>query len=80
MKKSINALYSRLNNKPIDILINNAAYLGPPERQKFGEIDYEIFKRSFEVNAIGPIRITEKLIENVRKGTDKKVIFMGSAA
>ena len=32
------------------------------------------------MNAIGPIRITEKLIENVRKGTDKKVIFMGSAA
>lgn len=79
-EKSINALHSRLNNKSIDILINNAAYLGSPERQKFGEIDYEIFKRSFEVNAIGPIRITEKLIENIRKGTDKKVIFLGSAA
>jgi len=79
-EKSINALHSMLENKSIDILINNAAFLGPPESQKFGEIDYEIFKRSFEVNAIGPIRITEKLIENVRKGTDKKVIFMGSAA
>ena len=79
-EKSINALHLMLENKSIDILINNAAFLGPPESQKFGEIDYEIFKRSFEVNAIGPIRITEKLIENVRKGTDKKVIFMGSAA
>ena len=79
-EKSINALHSMLENKSIDILINNAAFLGPPESQKFGEIDYEIFKRSFEVNVIGPIRITEKLIENVRKGTDKKVIFMGSAA
>ena len=79
-EKSINALHSMLENKSIDILINNAAFLGPPESQKFGKIDYEIFKRSFEVNAIGPIRITEKLIENVRKGTDKKVIFMGSAA
>ena len=79
-EKSINALHSMLENKSIDILINNAAFLGPPESQKFGEIDYEIFKRSFEVNAIGPIRITEKLIENVRKGTDRKVIFMGSAA
>ena len=79
-EKSINALHLMLENKSIDILINNAAFLGPPESQKFGKIDYEIFKRSFEVNAIGPIRITEKLIENVRKGTDKKVIFMGSAA
>ncbi|SVA91956.1 uncharacterized protein METZ01_LOCUS144810, partial [marine metagenome] len=69
-----------LDNHPIDILINNAAYLGPPEPQKFGAIDYEIYTKSFEVNAIGPIRITEKLIANVRAGKMKKIIFLGSAA
>ena len=77
---SIDQLSNQLDGKPIDILINNAAYLGPPEPQKFGQIDYEMFARSFEVNAIGPIRITEKLIENIRLGDDKKVIFLGSAA
>ena len=61
-------------------MINNAAYLGPPDPQKFGAIDYEIFTRSFEVNAIGPIRVTEKLIDNVRSSTTKKIIFLGSAA
>jgi len=77
---SIDHLSNQLDGEPIDILINNAAYLGPPEPQKFGKIDYEIFTRSFEVNAIGPIRITEKLIDNIRSGEDKKVIFLGSAA
>ncbi len=77
---SIDQLSNQLDGEPIDILINNAAYLGPPEPQKFGQIDYEMFTRSFEVNAIGPIRITEKLIENIRLGDDKKVIFLGSAA
>jgi NAD(P)-dependent dehydrogenase (short-subunit alcohol dehydrogenase family) len=61
-------------------LINNAAYLGLPNPQKFGQIDYQMFTRSFEVNAIGPIRVTEKLIKNVRQGNMKKIIFLGSAA
>ena len=79
-QESIDNLSSELDNHPIDILINNAAYLGPPEPQKFGAIDYEIYTKSFEVNAIGPIRITEKLIANVRAGKMKKIIFLGSAA
>ena len=79
-QESIDNLSSELDNHPIDILINNAAYLGPPEPQKFGAIDYEIYTKSFEVNAIGPFRITEKLIANVRAGKMKKIIFLGSAA
>ncbi len=77
---SIDQLSDQLDGEPIDVLINNAAYLGPPEPQKFGQIDYEMFARSFEVNAIGPIRITEKLIENIRLGETRKIIFLGSAA
>jgi len=61
-------------------LINNAAYLGPPGPQKFGQIDYKMFTKSIEVNAIGPIRVTEKLIENIRLGNMKKIVFLGSAA
>ncbi|MEO1930120.1 MAG: SDR family oxidoreductase [Gammaproteobacteria bacterium] len=79
-QESIDSLSRELDNQPIDILINNAAYLGPPDPQKFGDIDYEMFTKSFEVNAIGPIRITEKLIDNVRAGEMKKIIFLGSAA
>lgn len=79
-QESIDSLSRELDNQPIDILINNAAYLGPPDPQKFGDIDYGLFTKSFEVNAIGPIRITEKLIDNVRAGEMKKIIFLGSAA
>ena len=79
-QESINDLSAELDNQPIDILINNAAYLGPPDPQKFGAIDYDMFTRSFEVNAIGPIRITEKLTDNVRSSDTKKIIFLGSAA
>jgi short-subunit dehydrogenase len=79
-KDSVEEVANKLDGKPIDVLINNAAYLGPPEPQKFGQIDYNIFTESFEVNAIGPIRITEKLINNVRESDMKKIIFLGSGA
>ena len=79
-ESNIDSLLKEIGNWPLDLLINNAAYLGPPNPQKFGQIDYEMFTRSFEVNAIGPIRVTEKLIKNVRKGNMKKIIFLGSAA
>jgi len=79
-QESVQEVANKLDGKPIDILINNAAYLGAPDPQKFGQIDYSMFTESFEVNAIGPIRITETLIENVRKSNMKKIIFLGSGA
>ena len=79
-KDSVDEVANTLDGQPIDLLINNAAYLGPPDPQKFGDIDYEMFTKSFEVNAIGPIRVTEKLINNVRSSNTKKIIFLGSAA
>ena len=79
-ESSIDSLLKEIGNWPLDLLINNAAYLGPPNPQKFGQIDYQMFTKSVEVNAIGPIRVTEKLIENIRLGNMKKIIFLGSAA
>ena len=52
---SVDGFLKEIGDWPIDLLINNAAYLGPPNPQKFGQIDYQMFTRSFEVNAIGPM-------------------------
>ena len=78
-ESSVNALSREIGDLPIDLLINNAAYLGPPNPQKFGQIDYPMFTKSLEVNAIGPIRVTENLIKNIRLGSMKKIVFLGSA-
>jgi 2-glutathionyl-2-methylbut-3-en-1-ol dehydrogenase len=42
----------------IDWLINNAGVLGLDE---FGAIDYDDVRRQFEINTIGPLRVTEAL-------------------
>ncbi len=77
---SVTALAARYRGQPIDILINNAAHLGPREQQQFGRLDYGLFEESFAVNAIGPMRVTEAFIENVAASRQKRILTLGSAA
>jgi len=76
----VTALAAKYRGRPIDILINNAALLEGIDRQLLGKLDYELFERSFAVNAIGPMRVTEALLDNVAAGQLKKIVTLGSAA
>lgn len=75
----IDALAQALHGKSIDILINNAGIL---KSQSLGTIDYDDVERQFMVNAIGPLRVTESLLPNLRKGAKVALITsrMGSIA
>ena len=69
-----------LNGKPIDVLINNAALLGDLKNQMFGQIDYEQFAQILAVNTIGTMKLSESLTPNIKLGTQKKIITLGSSA
>ncbi|MEO8443442.1 MAG: SDR family oxidoreductase [Gammaproteobacteria bacterium] len=74
------ALAARYRGQPIDLLINNAALLEHIDRQLLGKLDYELFARAFAVNAIGPMRVTEALLDNVAASRLKRIVALGSAA
>lgn len=74
------ALAAKYRGRPIDLLINNAALLEKPDSQLLGKLDYELFARSFAINATGPMRVTEALLENVAASGQKKIVTLGSAA
>lgn len=58
-------LRDALQGVEINILINNAGALVD---DTLGEIDYGGVVRQFEVNAAGPLRITEALLDNMKTG------------
>ncbi|MGA1263023.1 MAG: SDR family oxidoreductase [Prochlorothrix sp.] len=70
---AVNALADRLQGNTIDVLINNAGLL---ERVTLKDLDFESIRRQFEVNALGPLRVTHRLLGNLRSGS--KVILMTS--
>ena len=57
----------------IDILVNNAGVMGA---DRLGALDYDAIRRQFEVNALGPLRVTEALLDRLRPGA--KVAFVTS--
>lgn len=66
-------LRSQLQGEPIDVLINNAAII---ESVTLADLDFESIRRQFEVNALGPLRVTKALLGNLSKGS--KVALMTS--
>ena len=70
---SIKHLKDTLGDQRIDILVNGAGIL---REDKLGELDYDEMTEQFRVNTLGPLRVTEALLDNLRKGS--KVIIITS--
>jgi len=76
----IEALATKYHDHPIHILINNAALLGTRSDQAFGAQDFELAQQQYAVNALGPLRISTALIDNIRIAGPGKIVTLGSAA
>jgi NAD(P)-dependent dehydrogenase (short-subunit alcohol dehydrogenase family) len=68
---SIARLQDELGNTPIDILVNNAGIL---RRDSFGSIDYDTMLEQYEVNTLGPLRVTEALAGNLHEGSKVAIV------
>ncbi len=76
----IDALAAQYADTPIDLLLNNAALLGPRGDQALGNMDYVLFEQILAVNTIGSLKVTEAFTQNVAASDQKKIITLGSAA
>lgn len=68
---SIATLRKELGGLPIDILINNAGIL---RQDSFGSIDYDTMLEQYEVNALGPLRVTEALADSLHDGSKVAIV------
>ncbi|MGH8072788.1 MAG: SDR family oxidoreductase [Lysobacter sp.] len=76
------ALVERLGDTRIDLLVLNAGIL---EREALGEIDaagFDSMRRQFEVNALGPLRVAQALMDKLADNAKVGIITsrMGSMA
>jgi NAD(P)-dependent dehydrogenase (short-subunit alcohol dehydrogenase family) len=75
--RDVAGLAERLAGRRIDILINNAGILS---RQTLDDLDWNAIRRQFETNALGPLRVTHALLENLGEGSKVAIVTsrMGS--
>ncbi|MBK7976844.1 MAG: SDR family oxidoreductase [Deltaproteobacteria bacterium] len=62
---SVEALARRLEGRPLDWLVNNAGQLSV---DSLDQLDEPAIRRQFEVNALGPLRVTAALAPLLRDG------------
>ena len=75
--KSINLLAEKLKGRSIDLLINNAGLLSV---ERLENLDFAAIQRQIEVNAYGPLRVTQKVSALLARGSKVALITsrMGS--
>jgi NAD(P)-dependent dehydrogenase (short-subunit alcohol dehydrogenase family) len=82
--KSRDQLYKKISEKveKLDILINNAGIASGNEefRYRFGEFSQEDLSRSFLVNTIAPLMMTEKFFPLLKKGKEPIVVNISSSS
>lgn len=72
-EEAIAKLVQKLQGVTLDVLVNNA---GIVERVSLENLDFDSIRRQFEVNAIGPLRLTKALLPNLKEGS--KIAIMTS--
>jgi NAD(P)-dependent dehydrogenase (short-subunit alcohol dehydrogenase family) len=73
---SVTRLAASLRDQPIDMLVNNAGIF--PVMWKLEEVDFDDFNRVLAVNTVGPVRVTQSLIANLRAGSGKTIVNITS--
>ena len=68
-------LLGALGDARVDVLMNNAGVLVP---DALATLDFEEVKRQFDVNAVGPLRLTKALLDRLGEGA--KIGFVSSRA
>lgn len=63
---AIPMLRNALEGESIDLLINNAGIL---RDERLGEIDFDQITEQFQVNALGPLRVVEALLDFMPDGS-----------
>ncbi len=82
--EDVRAIYWELQHEPIDVLLNNAGVYLEKGGPDLGAFRYDDWLRTFEVNTLGAMRVTEALVENVTRSERRLVVatssHMGSIA
>ena len=83
--EQLTALCQDIGDVAIDVLVNNAGvYHEQWGKDPLGTIKYEDWQHTFDVNSLGPMRVSEALVEKVARSEKRLIVsitsHMGSIA
>ncbi|MEJ2725713.1 MAG: SDR family NAD(P)-dependent oxidoreductase [Deltaproteobacteria bacterium] len=76
--EDIRGLFWELEEEPIDIFLSNAAVYLEKDIAEFGSLCYHDWARTFEVNTMGAMRVSEYFAENIARSEKRLIIAVSS--
>jgi len=76
--EQLRTLQLDLEEARIDVLLNNAGVYLDKFMDNFGGIDYDVWLRSFAVNTLGAVRVSEAFVAQVARSEKKRVVAISS--
>lgn len=73
----ITSMVKTLNNRPIDLLINNAGTSGE-QGVTIGNVNRENFINVLNVNCVSVVKICDALLANIQNSADKSILVISS--
>ena len=70
-ENSVAALAQKIGARSLDILINNAGIL---TSESFNNLDYDRMRAQYEVNTLGPLRVTQSLSGHLGEGAKVGIV------
>jgi NAD(P)-dependent dehydrogenase (short-subunit alcohol dehydrogenase family) len=74
---SVLAAKMEIGSEPIDLLINNAGFIGQ-RAGKLGHVDYDDWNVTLNVNLLGPARVSSAFVANVLASRQKKLVTIST--
>lgn len=74
---SVAAFASALGDRTIDVLVNNAGTIGR-HPQSTSEMDFEGFLETLNTNTVGPLRVIQAVIRNLKRSSAPKIATISS--
>jgi len=75
---SIAAFRVQFGHQPLDLLLNVAGIMAPPEQDSLQTTSLQTLDRTFRVNAFGPFMLTQALLPNLLSAEKPKIGMMSS--
>lgn len=73
---SVRAFADALGGESVDVLINNAGVMG--KLTSLEALDFDDVLRTFNINAVGALRVTCALLPHLRRGRTRKIVHISS--
>ncbi|KAF2829623.1 short-chain alcohol dehydrogenase-like protein [Ophiobolus disseminans] len=76
--EDIQAFKQKVGDQPIDLLLNIAGVMVPPENDTLETVDIAKFQKTFAVNAFGPLLLTQALLPNIFAAQHPRIAVVSS--